>query len=77
MKLPLFPNRHELQDKWWHRLAQVAVLVLTGLSLLLALLIVSEDEGAGAALFLPFIVYGIGGKYPFLKTHCSEIKDVA
>jgi hypothetical protein len=41
-------------------LAQVAVLVLTGLSLLLALLIASEGEDAGAALFLPFIVYGIG-----------------
>lgn len=41
-------------------MAQVAVLVLTGLSLLLALLIASESEDAGAALFLPFIVYAIG-----------------
>jgi hypothetical protein len=60
MKLPLFPNRQDLQDKWWHRLAQVAVLVLTFLALLLGLLIASEGEDAAAALFLPLIVYGIG-----------------
>ncbi len=57
MKLPLFPRRLEVQEKWWNRLAEVFILGGTGLALLLGILLTLEEDDKTAIIIFPLVVY--------------------
>lgn len=59
MKIPLFPKRPEIENKWWNRLAEVLVLGATGLALLFSIIVAINEDDA-TVFWLPVIVYLVG-----------------